>query len=194
MMGIMGKKTSDMTPEEIAHRRAQQKKYREAHREELREYHRQKYAANRERYANTKRDWYLRNRDGQLAKARVRYQADKPGYSARNRSYREAHPGRKMLNGAVERTRRLGLPECDLTIEYIESIIPGRCPILDIPLAIGVGKPQPNSPSLDRINPVLGYVRGNVQVISNKANMMKQDATWAELQQFANWVLNNRPC
>ena len=35
----------------------------------------------------------------------------------------------------------------------------------------------------------LGYVRGNVTVMSMKANIMKGDATPEELLQFAEWVL-----
>jgi hypothetical protein len=44
------------------------------------------------------------------------------------------------------------------------------------------------SPSLDRIKPELGYVPGNIQVISARANVMKNDATPEELLAFANWV------
>ena len=46
----------------------------------------------------------------------------------------------------------------------------------------------PSSPSLDRIIPELGYVPGNVQVISHQANTMKSNATLKELKAFAAWV------
>lgn len=39
-----------------------------------------------------------------------------------------------------------------------------------------------NSPTIDRINPKLGYIKGNVWVISNKANRFKNDATLEELE------------
>ena len=38
----------------------------------------------------------------------------------------------------------------------------------------------PDSPSLDRIVPELGYVKGNIRVISNRANHLKSDATLEE--------------
>ena len=37
--------------------------------------------------------------------------------------------------------------------------------------------PTENSPSVDRVVPSLGYVKGNVHVISHRANSMKSDAT-----------------
>lgn len=46
------------------------------------------------------------------------------------------------------------------------------------------------SPSVDRINPHLGYVPGNVQVISYKANSMKRNCTMEELLMFAETVLS----
>ena len=41
------------------------------------------------------------------------------------------------------------------------------------------------SPSIDRIIPTLGYVRGNVIVVSLKANRIKNDATPDELMEVA---------
>lgn len=37
-------------------------------------------------------------------------------------------------------------------------------------------------PSLDKIIPKLGYVKGNVWVVSNKANRIKSNATIEELE------------
>ncbi len=66
--------------------------------------------------------------------------------------------------------------------------IPERCPILGIPLARGTQKQNDRSPSIDRIDNTKGYVPGNVQVISLKANRMKNDATDTELLLFADWI------
>jgi len=47
---------------------------------------------------------------------------------------------------------------------------------------------RPDSPSVDRIRPELGYVPGNVAVISVKANFIKGNATAAEIRLVAEWL------
>ena len=65
-------------------------------------------------------------------------------------------------------------------IEY-----PKVCPVLGIELDWGMNGRQTNSPSLDRINPNKGYVKGNVMIMSDLANRMKQNATPEQLKQFS---------
>lgn len=77
-----------------------------------------------------------------------------------------------------------GLP-FNITKNDIE--VPELCPALGIPLARARGAVSPNSPSLDRIVPELGYTRGNVAVISVRANAIKQNATPQELEAVASW-------
>ena len=71
-----------------------------------------------------------------------------------------------------------------------DIIIPEFCPVLGFKLERNFGKTAaPNSPSVDCIIPERGYVPGNIQVISYKANAMKNNATEEELVSFALWVL-----
>lgn len=72
----------------------------------------------------------------------------------------------------------------DIELDDIE--IPEKCPILDIPLFKSKNKSyaEDNSPSLDKVNPSLGYVRGNVRVISFKANRMKQNNTKEDFEKL----------
>ncbi|EHI9241207.1 hypothetical protein J9100_002470 [Vibrio vulnificus] len=88
--------------------------------------------------------------------------------------------------------KQRGLP-FNLTIEDIE--IPSKCPLLGIPikaksgagLGSGRGKKEDinHGASVDRINPDKGYVKGNIWIISNKANRMKQDLSIEQLRFFA---------
>jgi len=89
-----------------------------------------------------------------------------------------------LLGGARKRAKLFGIP---LEIGLSDIVIPERCPVLGIALVRG-DRPTPASPSLDRIDPRRGYVPGNVQVISTRANRMKSDASLAELRLFARWV------
>ena len=75
------------------------------------------------------------------------------------------------------------------TIKAADIVVPTHCPILGLPLYSTLGKKGggPNSPSLDRIEPALGYVPGNIVVISNRANRLKSDATIEELRKIASF-------
>lgn len=72
----------------------------------------------------------------------------------------------------------------DFSIDIRDIYVPKVCPILEIPIIPAIGKATDNSPSLDRINPLLGYIPGNVRVISRKANWMKSNASREELVLF----------
>jgi len=58
-----------------------------------------------------------------------------------------------------------------------------------VPLTRGTNGPHKYSPSIDRMNPKLGYVKGNVRVISQLANGMKQHATLEEVEQFCKTIV-----
>jgi len=90
-----------------------------------------------------------------------------------------------MVYAARNRARMGGL-ECTITVDDI--VIPETCPVLGIPLfaRIGAGRSNrdqvENSPSLDRIDNGKGYIPNNIAVISMRANMIKNNATLAELK------------
>lgn len=93
-----------------------------------------------------------------------------------------------MLKAAKDRALKKGLP---FDIELTDIKIPEVCPVLGIPLVIsrrGRSGWFDDSPSLDRVNPAKGYVKGNVHVISNRANRIKMDATYEELLKIAEYV------
>jgi hypothetical protein len=70
-------------------------------------------------------------------------------------------------------------------INHEDLTWPTHCPVLGIELIYGARnagtKYRDNSPSIDRIDPSIGYVKGNVMVISFRANAMKRNATAHEL-------------
>lgn len=95
--------------------------------------------------------------------------------------------GYAMFALAKQRAKKKGIP-FDLDKEYLRNIVPEKCPVLGITLKRGVGKFSDCSPSLDRLIPELGYVKGNVRVISDKANRLKRDATLEELKALVKYL------
>jgi hypothetical protein len=75
-----------------------------------------------------------------------------------------------------------------LRAEDLFPLLVDICPILEMPIDYGPSNNGPKTPdnyaSLDKIDPSKGYVVGNLQVISKKANSMKSDATIEELRKF----------
>lgn len=88
------------------------------------------------------------------------------------------HPQRRIFRAIRRKAKENGL---GFDLELSDINIPDLCPLLEIPLKIGNGIKTDNSPSVDRINPKLGYVKGNVWIISDKANRMKNDGSPEEI-------------
>lgn len=77
--------------------------------------------------------------------------------------------------------KRLGIP---FDIDFNDIYFPTHCPILGTKLVYSNNSTNmaDNIPSFDRLNPKLGYIKGNVKIISYRANRIKNDATLAELE------------
>lgn len=89
-----------------------------------------------------------------------------------------------LLTTVKTRAKQQGLP-FNLTIHDIS--IPERCPVLGIELRKNNRSFADSSPSLDKIIPSKGYIKGNVVIISNRANCIKRDATVDELCKLADF-------
>jgi len=95
------------------------------------------------------------------------------------RAWASLNPKKLMLHTARASAKKRG-QKC--TITDADIIIPATCPLLNIPLEKSGGVRTDASPSLDRIDSKLGYIPGNVWVISWRANRLKNNATLEELQ------------
>lgn len=74
---------------------------------------------------------------------------------------------------ARRRARKKNLP-CNITAAYIASIMTDRCPVFGTKFRfLGNKTIRPESPTIDRKVPSKGYVKGNVVVISSRANLIK---------------------
>lgn len=102
-----------------------------------------------------------------------------------NQSYVKTPQPVKMLRAARQHAKEKGVP-CTLTVNDI--VIPQNCPVLGIQLKASVGQGRPNcrnlgpSPSIDRVVNELGYIPGNICIISTRANHLKSNGTLEEFR------------
>lgn len=98
--------------------------------------------------------------------------------------------GRSLYHNAKNRAKRKGI-EFNLRISDIE--IPEYCPYLHIKLSSGTysDRKKGNSPTVDRIDATIGYIPSNIEIISDLANRMKQNANKEQLLTFAKSVLSH---
>lgn len=115
-----------------------------------------------------------------LSKAQLKYNRTVKGICSRAAGYAKYRSKRKNIKYEID-------------TKYLISIYPksGMCPILGYKLEpfqngkIGQSK---FSPSLDRINPRKGYIKGNVEFICGLANNMLNNAEGPDLIRFAAWI------
>lgn len=94
---------------------------------------------------------------------------------------------RRMCYTAKQRAKTLNVP---FNISPVDFDMPTRCPVLGLELCMThpPGGPKDDAPSLDRIIPNLGYVKGNVMVISQRANRIKNDSSIEELKKVVDFL------
>ena len=101
------------------------------------------------------------------------------------KSYSETSLEYRMWSSSRSRAKSKGIP---FSIEITDIVIPERCPILGELMVSG----SEYAPSLDRLVPDLGYVPGNVMVMSRRANTLKNNATIAELTAVLRFLRRKR--
>jgi hypothetical protein len=96
-----------------------------------------------------------------------------------------------MYMSAKTRAKKNNIP-FDLTLDYLLKIFPEDilCPVLKEPFIMDSSTLVDMSPTLDRFIPELGYTIGNVTIISNKMNRMKNNGTEEELRKLLHWMRN----
>lgn len=121
---------------------------------------------------------YLRTPDGKAKHAKYNRENVK---AMRSRNY-VRYMYQNMLRNAKRTGRVVEITEADL-------VIPEVCPVLGVPLITdgSNGKNRDFSPSIDRIDNNLGYIPGNIVIVSMRANQIKGTASVEELEQVMNF-------
>lgn len=95
--------------------------------------------------------------------------------------YQNTSIQKRLFNAAKSRATKLGR---EFNIDLHDIVVPETCPVLGHQL---------RSPSLDRVDSSKGYVKGNVRVISHRANMLKNNATVEELRLVIKYIEGTCP-
>lgn len=139
--------------------------------DERRHYQRSYYHKNKKKINKSQKEYVAKNKDKHNERCK-KY----------NKNLYVNRPAKLLWQYAK---RRAKIYSMDFNIIEEDIIVPEFCPILEQKLERNTRYTM----TLDRIDNSIGYVKGNVQVISSKANVMKSDATPEELIKFANSLI-----
>jgi len=181
---------SEWTEEEQSKHKEHNKKYREKNKDEILEKAKKYYEENKDKRKEYHKKRYEENKDRILEQHKRYREENKDKRKEYNKKWLADNRDRSVFLSIRTRARKLDIP-FDLELDDITSY--DTCPIFGFKMERGGCKDSRSSPSVDKIIPSKGYVKGNIQVISNKANRMKNDATPEELRMFAKWVLKTFP-
>lgn len=126
------------------------------------------------------KEWYKKNKE-KIRRVQREYENTPKGWAVRQTS------------ALKYRAKKAGWA-FDLNTSYIETLMVSHCPALGYELQYSIlpgnkHKKRKDAASIDRIDSNLGYIKGNVQILSWQANLIKQNATNDELISFSKWVL-----
>lgn len=119
-----------------------------------------------------------------------KYKLKDPDYLLKDRLYKKKfrveNTAQTLLSYAKVRAKKRNL---DFNLEITDISIPDVCPVFKTPFVYGTMQ----AASVDRIDPTKGYTKDNIQIISRRANQIKNSASAKELKEFANWVNQSIP-
>lgn len=142
--------------------------------------------------SNAGREYYKRNREKILARQSNYEKTDQGRKKYQRQRRKETHVLNRLLSGARRRASAKELP-FDLTIEWLQTMIVSHCPITLEPMdwtrdQVVDGKPGPNSPSIDKIIPKLGYIQSNCAIVSFRGNSIKNNGTIDEHRRVVQYM------
>jgi hypothetical protein len=144
-----------------------------------------------EKNAAAKRLWQEKNRPNKNnpLKYGIPYKGNEKEYRRLEAAAkRREKPVQYLVAQARYRAKERGI---EFTIEWDDLDVPTHCPVFGLELRFSEGRRTDNSYSLDRLDNTVGYIPGNVKVISWKANQYKGDLTVAEVESLLKYMKGN---
>lgn len=147
------------------------------------------YSRNKEKVKANVFAWRLKNENKAREYVRTWYAKNKDAKAQSQVNYRKESPLKYLLSIARRRAKK---KEQEFSIDLSDLVLPDTCPYLGIPID-SYHPEQDYHPSIDRIDNSKGYIKGNVEVISHRANRLKNDAVAEELLAIALRMIGESP-
>jgi hypothetical protein len=141
---------------------------------------------NYEYYKQYNKEYAKNNRQKIKDNQKRRYAENREYFLEYNKKYNQINRIKLLITKAKTRAKKLNL---EFSIDETDLVLTELCPVLLIPYDLS-GKQRWNSPSLDRIDNNKGYIKGNVAIISYKANSIKKDGTLEEFEKIVSFIEN----
>jgi hypothetical protein len=150
---------------------------------------------NPDKVKEAKQRYYLKNRDKILTKERERQTlllSDpllREQYNEKWRQYTRDNYEKRLLSSIKSKCKSSNIP---FNLELTDIVIPMYCPKTGIPLVIHKERGKfYDTPSIDRVIPELGYIKGNVQVVCLWYNISKLTFTEEKVLELCKAVVAN---
>lgn len=146
-------------------------------------------------YSRLYQKWWRQTHPEEFAAQKARWTARRkaklaePGYEKPVASRRKDESFAKYIRRRwpiIRNTKRAAGHKFTIWPEDVDWV--KTCPILDIPINYSGKVGDFDMWSMDRLDPAAGYVKGNVFVISFRANRIKDNGTAAEHRRIAEWM------
>lgn len=106
----------------------------------------------------------------------------RPKAAAYQKQKRAANREKALWYGAKKNAQAASR---EFTISVEDIVIPDICPVLGFPLD---SSDRNHTPSVDRKDNSLGYIKENIRVISARANRLKSDASLSDLEALVGYM------
>jgi len=138
------------------------------------------------------KNYYKKNKDKILKQRKIYIKNNKQKIQEYNKLKRENNKTKCLCQEMVGRAKRRAKIKninFDISFKDVFNIIPDICPYLKVPFTyFSDTKKIDYSMSLDRIDNKKGYIIGNIQIISFRANCIKNESNLFELEKLIKWI------